>query len=85
MTNERIGASLLEYARQLDRAGDNLYRIRAYRHAGFEVTRIARPLTEVFAQSGRKGLEQLPGIGRTIAQTIAEMLTQEEVPARKVA
>ena len=85
MTNDRIGARLLEHARQLDRAGDNLYRVRAYRHAGFEVSRIARPLTEVFAQSGRKGLELLPVIGRTIAQTIAEMISQEEAPVRKVA
>ncbi len=85
MTNEMIGARLLEYTRQLQREGDNLYRVRAYRHAGFEVVRIARPLREVFAETGRKGLEGLPGVGRSIAVTIAEMLALEEVPARKVA
>jgi DNA polymerase (family 10) len=85
MTNERIGAYLLEYARQLARDGDNLYRVRAYRHAGFEVGRIARPLREVFAESGKKGLEGLPGIGRSIAVTIAGLLTSGEFQTRKVA
>ncbi len=85
MTNEMIGARLLDHARQLTREGDNLYRIRAYRHAGFEVARIARPLREVFAESGRKGLEGLPGIGRSIAVTIVELLSVQEVETRKVA
>lgn len=85
MTNEMIGARLLLCAKELQRAGENLYRIRAYRHAGFEVVRIIRPLEEIYAISGRRGLEGLPGIGASIAQTIAEMLTEESHLDRKVA
>lgn len=85
MTNERIGAYLLEHAKRLAREGDNLYRIRAYRHAGFEVARTTRPLRDLFAQFGRKGLESLPGIGRSIAVTIAELLSSGEGEPRKVA
>lgn len=85
MTNERISRLLREHASHLEQVGENLYRIRAYRHGAFEVLRSNKPLHEVFTCSGRKGLEAIPGIGPSLAGTIVELLTTGKVDARKVA
>ncbi len=76
MTNEAIAQRLLEYAGELEKAGGNLYRTRAYRTAAQAVQALDRPVADLLAESGRKGLEELPGIGKSLAYTI-EGLVQD--------
>jgi hypothetical protein len=74
MTNEMIRSQLRAYAEELSREGGQLFRVRSYRAAAFEIGRMVRPLAEVFATAGRAGLEALPGIGKSLAYTIEGLL-----------
>jgi hypothetical protein len=76
MTNEAISQRLQEFAGELEKEGGNVYRVRAYRTAAVAIQGMTRPLAEVLAEAGRKGLEELPGIGKSLAYTI-EGLIQE--------
>jgi hypothetical protein len=65
---------LREHAHDLERDGANLFRARAFRTAASAVQMLSRPLTEVFAQEGRAGLERLPGIGKSLAYTLEAVI-----------
>ena len=70
MTNEMIARRLQDYAAELEKEGGSVYRVRAYRTAAQTVQALTRPVAEVLAAQGRAGLEQLPGIGKSLAYTI---------------
>lgn len=73
--NLAIAGNLSEYADLLETQDADSYRVNAYRHAAETVGSLDRPLHGLFDEEGMKGLEALPGIGRSIAGVIAEMLT----------
>src|SRR5262245_24599977 len=75
MTNEQIATHLQHHATGLDGLGANLFRARSYRGAAFAIARLTRPLGEIFAESGRAGLEAIPGIGISMGYTIEKLLT----------
>lgn len=93
MGNHEIARRLTEHARKLASEGENVFRIRAYRQAAQTVAWLDRPLSEVYASSGKSGLEKLPGIGQHLAWTLEGLLqtgefhTYDERPrtARRVA
>lgn len=70
MDNTTIARQLQNRARQLSAQGGNLFRVRAYRRAALEILRLDRPAAEL-AASGR--LQDVPGIGRSLESTIAEL------------
>lgn len=70
MDNRAIAQRLLEYARFLDARDANLYRVRAYRRAAETVMGLDRPVEAIVTEAGRKGLEELPGIGAHLSYTI---------------
>ena len=71
MTNEDIARRLREQASQLARGGDNLYRIRAFRQAAMAVLGLPDEVASLVASGGPKALERVPGIGKSLAGTIA--------------
>lgn len=71
MTNDDIARRLREHAARLARGGDNLYRIRAFRQAALAVQGLPEPVEAILSHRGPGGLEQVPGIGRSLAETIA--------------
>lgn len=77
MDNSAIAHELLRQARDLAARGDNLYRVRAYRRAAAELFGLARSVGEIVAESGPRGLTTLPGVGMSLAKTIAELATHE--------
>jgi DNA polymerase/3'-5' exonuclease PolX len=83
MDNQTIAQKLREYAAQLAREGESLYRVRAYRQAVLTVQSLTRPLTELVAEEGRAGLEALPGIGRSLAYTIEGLVRTGEFRTRR--
>jgi DNA polymerase (family 10) len=91
MDNLSIAQRLRNHARQLDGQDGNLFRIRAYRRAAQIVLGMERPITEILAERGAKGLEAIPGIGNHLAFTIehlartGEFLTFEERATARVA
>ena len=68
MTNEDIAQQLRHHASELSRAGDNLYRVRAFRQAAMAVLTLPEPVERL----DRSALERVPGIGRSLAGTIGE-------------
>ena len=74
MTNEDIALKLRDHARALARGGDNLYRVRAFRQAAMAVLALPREVSDLVAAGGSRALERLPGIGKSLAGTIAGYL-----------
>jgi len=73
--NHLIGQRLREMAELLDAEGANPYRAIAYRAAADMLARLPRSVREILDSEGVAGLNALPGIGPSIAASIAEMLT----------
>lgn len=73
-SNRRIAERLEDAARLLEAQGASPYRVRAFRMAARGVAAHPRAVRQVFAQSGAKGLDGIPGVGLGIAAAIAEML-----------
>ena len=72
--NRAIAAKLHEAADLLQAQGANPFRVGAYRKAADTLNRLSQPVLHLFDEKGREGLEALPGIGRGLASSIAEML-----------
>lgn len=73
MTNEAIARRLRAEATALAQTGHNLYRVRAYRQAAIAVLGLDAPVETVIAESGPVALTRIPGIGRRLAEQIAEL------------
>jgi hypothetical protein len=78
MDNQSIAQRLLDHADLLETYDTNIYRVRAYRRAAETVLGMSRPLAEVLAESGRGGLEELPGIGSHLSFTIDSLIRTGE-------
>jgi DNA polymerase (family 10) len=74
MDNASIAGRLMDYAHELEAHRESLYRVRAYRRAAATLLGLERPLGDLFAESGRRGLEALPGIGAHLAYTLEGLL-----------
>ncbi len=72
MENRQIAAALRELADLLEIAGEDRFRVSAYRRASETIRHEARPLA---ALAARHQLQSLPGIGPAIGAEITEMLT----------
>jgi DNA polymerase (family 10) len=85
MDNRTLASQLLGYANDLS-GGENLYRARAYRRAASSLLMLDRSVEEILDEQGRKGLEQIPGIGAHLSYTIEELVRTGEFktfPSRK--
>jgi hypothetical protein len=73
-TNKRIAEQLFlkTYDLELEQAND--YRIWAYRKAAWTVDEWSESVSDVYAARGEAGLQELPGIGESIAGEIAGWL-----------
>jgi DNA polymerase/3'-5' exonuclease PolX len=80
MTNQDIARRLREQAAELAREGNNLYRIRAFRQAAMAVLGLPAEVTDLVARSGPRALERVPGIGKSLAGTIAGLATAAAEP-----
>ena len=72
--NTDVADALERVADLLEAQGANAWRVRAYRAAADTARTWPVPLLDVLDSDGRKGLEQLPHVGRSIGSAIAEML-----------
>jgi len=72
ISNEEIADLLDRVADLLQAQEANPFRIRAYQQAAQEVRKMDRPVVSVIEQENREGLEQVPGIGRSLASSILE-------------
>ncbi len=87
MSNDELSRKLREHANSLARGRDNLYRVRAFRQAAMAVQGLTEDVTTLVGRDGGKALEDVPGIGRSLARTIAGFVCEgrAEAPALAVA
>lgn len=74
--NEDVAGRLEEVAQLLATQGANRFRVLAYQRAAENVRRLSRPVSEILEREGLEGLESLPGIGKSIARAIRDLLTR---------
>lgn len=72
--NQLIAGKLLELADLLEQQTANPFRVNAYRRAAQTVSGCREPVAELAECEGIEGLDRLPGIGRSIALAIQEMV-----------
>ena len=72
--NQTIADRLLEMADLLEQQGANPYRINAYRRAARTLSGYRGEVTALALKEGLDGLDDLPGIGRSIGLAILEMV-----------
>jgi hypothetical protein len=73
-TNEDLADALERVADLLGAQDANPFRVRAYRGAAHTARAADEPLASVLERGGREALEALPGIGRTLASHISELV-----------
>jgi len=71
MTNADIVLQLRTYANELMQSHTNLYRVRAFRQAVTAVMALDCEVVELVNRAGTSGLKAIPGIGNSLAETIA--------------
>lgn len=74
ITNQDVAAGLREAADLLEQQGANPFRVNAYRIAARTVAELPEDVAALFDREGLDGLIALPGIGRSLAAAIAEMV-----------
>ena len=78
MNNADIARKLNEYADYLEGEEPNIHRVRAYRRAAQTVFALDRQASEILEEKGRAGLDELPGVGASLAYTIEGLIRTGE-------
>jgi putative hydrolase len=73
-SNQKIADKLRELADLLEQQGANPFRVSAYRRAAQTVAAHPEGMSRLLEREGLEGLIALPGVGRSIASAIREML-----------
>jgi holliday junction DNA helicase RuvA len=81
-TNQEIAQQLRKHASELARAKSNLYRVRAFRSAAFAVMGLPGEVATILERGGAEALERVPGIGKSLAETIAGFVARCEHVSR---
>ncbi len=74
LSNLEMARCLDRVAELLDGQGANPYRVQAYRTAAITLRNLDEPAADILAREGPEGLVVLPGIGVSIAASIAQMV-----------
>jgi len=72
MKNREVAKMFYKVADMLAIRGDNIHRILSYRRAAESIEALGRDINQVYAE---RTLTDIPGIGKTLAEKIEEMLT----------
>lgn len=73
LSNRQIAPILVETAHLLEGQKANPFRVRAYRNAAEAIERLERPVVDILRDEGRRGLEKVRGIGRSLARSIEQI------------
>jgi hypothetical protein len=80
LDNQRVANVLEEIADLIEGQGANPFRVRAYRQGGKTIRSCERPVDSILAEKGTDGLMQLPGIGRSLAHSIEQLIRHGDLP-----
>ncbi|MBI4519074.1 MAG: DNA polymerase/3'-5' exonuclease PolX [Deltaproteobacteria bacterium] len=73
MTNAAVAKIMREIAALLDMEGV-AFKPRAYEKVAYTIEALAEPLAATYQRGGLKALEQIPGVGKGIAERLEELL-----------
>ena len=74
MTNAAVAKVMREIAALLEMEGVQ-FKPRAYEKVAYTIEALDHPLAETYKRGGLKALEEIPGVGKGIAERIEELLT----------
>jgi hypothetical protein len=80
LMNRQIAGRLEEAAQLLRDQGADPFRVNAYLRAAAAVRAWPEPVAALFRTKGLEGLEDLPGVGPSIARAIRELVTRGRLP-----
>jgi DNA polymerase/3'-5' exonuclease PolX len=72
--NSWVASRLDEVAQILEQQGANVFRVGAYQRAASMLRGIKEPIEQLVKREGLEGLEELPGIGETLARFIHQLV-----------
>jgi len=78
ITNQKISQILREIGELLDIEGV-AFKPLAYRRAADSIEKFEKDLKDVYKKEGLKGLQKIPGVGKSIAQKIEEYLKKKKI------
>lgn len=78
MTNKKI-AKILYQIEELLKIKGTAYKPRAYRRAGLALEGLEQDVGQIYKEQGLKGLQKIPGIGKSIAQKIEQYLKKGRI------
>ncbi len=73
-SNDELAESLREVANLLQVQGANRFRVEAYFRVANMLTALDKPAWQIYESEGIDGLEELPGVGRTISKALQQMI-----------
>lgn len=79
-TNTQIAEVLHEVADLLEAQSANPIRVDAYRIAAQRIGELDRPASELYKREGIDGLQRLPGIGRSLSNSIVHLIHHGSLP-----
>ncbi|HVN67522.1 MAG TPA: DNA polymerase/3'-5' exonuclease PolX, partial [Candidatus Sulfotelmatobacter sp.] len=74
MENSEFARTFREIAELLELNNENRFKVSAYQRAAQSIDNLADDLTGIYAKGGTKALQEVPGIGRAIAEHVVELI-----------
>jgi len=80
LENQEVATRLDQVAELLEAQDANPFRVQAYRNAAALLRDLKQPVHEILATEGVEGLQRLPGIGQSLANTIEQLVYNGNIP-----
>ncbi|MBI2075803.1 MAG: DNA polymerase/3'-5' exonuclease PolX [Candidatus Aenigmarchaeota archaeon] len=74
MKNPEVARILYNIAIYMEMQGEMVFKVRAYEKAAQSVEALGEDVNEIYGKGGMKALEEIPGVGKSIAEKIEELL-----------
>src|SRR3989338_9072714 len=74
MQNTEISQILMEISEHLAMQGENVFKVKAFEKAAQGIREMEIELADIYKEKGLNGLEEIPGVGPSIAGEIEELI-----------
>ena len=74
MDNEQIARRFNRMAALMEIRGEDSFRVRSYRMAAEAIETWPTPVKEIAAQEGTVGLQEIPGVGKALADKMVDLV-----------
>jgi DNA polymerase (family 10) len=79
MENTEFAKIFWEIAELLELKNENRFKVRAYQKAAQNIENLSENLAEIYKKGGASALENIPGIGKSIAEHIEELIKKGKI------